>query len=361
MVKSYSDLEVSTGRHVSFQYSAGHNLFRLNSQTAYDNCDMTGATLLGSSSVGGGTGSFPNAVTVPKVDGDMWFACAIGSHCQAGQKLKVIDVSSVSTSSSGGGGGAVASQSVKGTVSLMGMSREEFVSDPTIEEAMKATIAALASTSGSNIMASQVTITTSAISSSNRRLLSSGVLISYTLECQSQSATDIASNLSTNMNTNGGLAAEFQQQAVAKGCPSMVSTRTLTLTGTAMPMTAGSSAGNGPPVIMFAGAALGVFALIGLVVWWFYSGKDCKVSPLDVSSIYTTEDTMLQKREKREGRLGGIENRVESQRPKRLDRIKEIGHVGVSPSQPLPPLKKQGVNAKQGVDPRQKKKRPPGR
>lgn len=361
IVKAYSDLEVSTGRRILFQYSAGHNLYRLNSQEAYESCDMTGATLIGSASAGGGSGSFPNAVRVAKEDGDMWFACGIGGHCQAGQKLKAVDVSTATSSS---GGDALAVQRVTGTVSLLGLSREEFNSDPSIEEAMKATLAALASTNERTIMASQVTISTSSISSSNRRLLSTGVLITYTLECQSQSATDIASNLNSKMSIDGGLSAEFQQQALAKGCPNMVSSRTLTLTGTATPVTPPATDDSaGLPIIMIAGGAVGVFALVGLVIWWFYSGKDCKVVPIEVLGVYKIEDSALQKRGvKREGRLG-IENRVEAQRPKRIDRIKQHVHVGVAPSQPLPPLKnsKSGDASKQGAEPRQKKKRPPGR
>ena len=55
-------------------------------ESSYNSCDFTGATLVGSTSAGGGDGlSVPISTT-----GFHYYACQVGSHCSSGgQKLSV--------------------------------------------------------------------------------------------------------------------------------------------------------------------------------------------------------------------------------------------------------------------------------
>jgi hypothetical protein len=53
----------------------------MDSEEALENCDFSGATLLGSSS--------PTQYTIPPSSSPLHFACSVGSHCASGQKITV--------------------------------------------------------------------------------------------------------------------------------------------------------------------------------------------------------------------------------------------------------------------------------
>eukprot|EP00908_Phaeocystis_cordata_P017337 Transcript_2866.p1 GENE.Transcript_2866~~Transcript_2866.p1 ORF type:complete len:198 (-),score=52.45 Transcript_2866:158-751(-) len=82
--------EVMIGDRLSFKYSVYHNVYLMPSQEAYASCNFSEATELASATYGGGEGSFPNvyeAVTTSM--GTLYFACEVGAHCKAGQKIEV--------------------------------------------------------------------------------------------------------------------------------------------------------------------------------------------------------------------------------------------------------------------------------
>jgi hypothetical protein len=68
---------LETGDVLKFTWSGGHNVYKMASKAAFDSCDFTGGTNLGSSS--------PVSYTVES--STVYFACEVGSHCQSGQKL----------------------------------------------------------------------------------------------------------------------------------------------------------------------------------------------------------------------------------------------------------------------------------
>jgi len=77
-----SDITAHVGDTLQFTWSGNHNVMRMASREAYDNCDFNaGATNLGSSS--------PVSVTVTSLP--VYFACSIGggSHCRNGVKREV--------------------------------------------------------------------------------------------------------------------------------------------------------------------------------------------------------------------------------------------------------------------------------
>ena len=87
---SPSSYSVTVGDKLSFRYNNYHNVYLMASQAAYDSCDFTGATELGSSSRGGGSGSTPNLYeAVVTAAGTLYIACEKGSHCQMGQKVTI--------------------------------------------------------------------------------------------------------------------------------------------------------------------------------------------------------------------------------------------------------------------------------
>ena len=90
MPSSPSTYEVVIGDKLSFKYNAFHNVYLMPSQEAYASCNFSEATELASATYGGGEGSFPNvyeAVTTSM--GTLYFACEVGAHCKAGQKIEV--------------------------------------------------------------------------------------------------------------------------------------------------------------------------------------------------------------------------------------------------------------------------------
>merc|ERR1712166_955759 len=82
---------VTSGDMLHFMWTGSHNVYEMASQTAFESCNFTGATELGSTS--------PVMKTVSG-DGPWYFACQVGSHCQNGQKLQVDRKLAVSTTCS---------------------------------------------------------------------------------------------------------------------------------------------------------------------------------------------------------------------------------------------------------------------
>merc|ERR1712166_893772 len=71
---------VTTGDTLHFMWTGSHNVYQMASETAFNDCDFTGATDKGSTS----------PVSVPLSGAGPWyFACSVGAHCTNGQKLAV--------------------------------------------------------------------------------------------------------------------------------------------------------------------------------------------------------------------------------------------------------------------------------
>ena len=83
-VAGFNDIDAraqiaTTGDTLEFTWSSStHNVYSMASQTAFDDCDFTGATDLGSTSP---------VTQLLSGDGPWFFACQVGSHCSSGQKL----------------------------------------------------------------------------------------------------------------------------------------------------------------------------------------------------------------------------------------------------------------------------------
>ena len=90
MPSSFSSYNVTVGDKLSFRYTGSHNVYKMASKAAYDSCDFDGATELGSTSVGGGTGDTPNLYeAVVTTAGTLYLACQVGSHCNNLQKVTI--------------------------------------------------------------------------------------------------------------------------------------------------------------------------------------------------------------------------------------------------------------------------------
>ena len=73
--------EVKNGDTITFSFDAStQHVMKFPDQTAFDNCDFSSATQLGS-------GSSPATATMGSET--LWFGCSVGDHCVSGQKLKV--------------------------------------------------------------------------------------------------------------------------------------------------------------------------------------------------------------------------------------------------------------------------------
>merc|ERR1711871_1141366 len=87
---TYASVAAALGDTVVFEYSASHDVYQMANSTAYDSCDFTGATMLASTSQGGGSGSYPNRYSYTcSTTGNVYAACSVGSHCSAGQKVQI--------------------------------------------------------------------------------------------------------------------------------------------------------------------------------------------------------------------------------------------------------------------------------
>merc|ERR1712178_384464 len=90
--QSPSEYSITVGDKISFRYSAGHNVWLMPTQEAFDNCDFSGATELASSSHGGGSNDTPNVYEAVAVSaGTLYIACdkGFGFHCRFGQKVEI--------------------------------------------------------------------------------------------------------------------------------------------------------------------------------------------------------------------------------------------------------------------------------
>lgn len=85
------------GEKIVFKYSASHNVYMMPSAVAYTSCNFTGATSLATTSLGGGSGMYPNQYTYTcAAGGGVYLACQVGGHCAGGQKVFIQCTSTVS-------------------------------------------------------------------------------------------------------------------------------------------------------------------------------------------------------------------------------------------------------------------------
>jgi len=77
-------MEAEVGDSLIFNDVGGHNIYLMPSKAAFDDCDFSSATLLSSNN-----GYQHMLTSLP-----MYFACRVGSHCRAGQKLAVTSLAS---------------------------------------------------------------------------------------------------------------------------------------------------------------------------------------------------------------------------------------------------------------------------
>ena len=78
---------VAVGDTVTFSWSGIHNVLEAPDQTAYDACDVSGATAVSSGASTSASVSFPTVADV----GTKYYYCTVGggSHCSSGQKITV--------------------------------------------------------------------------------------------------------------------------------------------------------------------------------------------------------------------------------------------------------------------------------
>ena len=85
---------VPTGTLLTFRYNIYHNLYLMQTQAAYDSCDLAQTiTLAGSNHSGGEPGQPYNKYEIVMATaGTHYFTCHISGHCAAGQKITVTAV-----------------------------------------------------------------------------------------------------------------------------------------------------------------------------------------------------------------------------------------------------------------------------
>jgi len=82
-------MEAEVGDSLIFNDVGGHNIYLMPSKAAFDDCDFSSATLLSSNN-----GYQHMLTSLP-----MYFACRVGSHCRAGQKVAVTSLASTAVPS----------------------------------------------------------------------------------------------------------------------------------------------------------------------------------------------------------------------------------------------------------------------
>ena len=81
----------ASGSRLSFEWSGTHNVYRFSSLTAFEDCDFSGASLIGDQS--------PVIFDIDaSATGTLYFGCAVSVHCSHGQKLAVVVSSHTPTS-----------------------------------------------------------------------------------------------------------------------------------------------------------------------------------------------------------------------------------------------------------------------
>ena len=79
----------SAGALLSFSYSGSHDVWLMPSLAAFDACDFSEATELGSRTLGGGADGQNLLEGVLTEAGTFYYACGVGTHCSRGQKIAV--------------------------------------------------------------------------------------------------------------------------------------------------------------------------------------------------------------------------------------------------------------------------------
>lgn len=88
-IKQYTQLSGRAGEKIKFMYPASHNVVQFSNKSAYDACDVSGegTNLIGPVEAG----TFLFTIPTDAAAGDVfYFGCAVGTHCQDGQKQSVI-------------------------------------------------------------------------------------------------------------------------------------------------------------------------------------------------------------------------------------------------------------------------------
>jgi len=84
-------IDVRVGDELEFSLT-GHNAYKMPSKNAYETCEFNAATLLAEA----GSGKYSYTITEDDArQGDIYFACGVGSHCLGNQKVKVSVAGSV--------------------------------------------------------------------------------------------------------------------------------------------------------------------------------------------------------------------------------------------------------------------------
>ena len=83
----YVPLEVGPCSQIVFYYGSNHDVTLLPDENAYDTCDFSKATLVGSREQGG---NFKYKIESSQEGQTLYFADSLYGHCAQGQKLKVV-------------------------------------------------------------------------------------------------------------------------------------------------------------------------------------------------------------------------------------------------------------------------------
>jgi plastocyanin len=84
-------ITANTGDTLKFIWSGGHNVYKMASMQAYDDCNFVGATNAGATS----------PVEVTMGDATVYYACEVSGHCSANQKIEIsVGTATTSTPSS---------------------------------------------------------------------------------------------------------------------------------------------------------------------------------------------------------------------------------------------------------------------
>ena len=94
MPSSPQSYTVVTGTALTFRFSVNHNLYLMETQAAYDSCDLSHSVELAETNVGGRETDQPSMPinkyeVVITTAGTYYFACHVVGHCGAGQKITV--------------------------------------------------------------------------------------------------------------------------------------------------------------------------------------------------------------------------------------------------------------------------------
>ena len=80
----YDEITIESGDSLRFEWSGGHDVFKVNSKSDFDNCD----TGMNPPSNRLESGNSKKVTTTPDV-GTHYYICTYGNHCSWGQKIKV--------------------------------------------------------------------------------------------------------------------------------------------------------------------------------------------------------------------------------------------------------------------------------